>query len=351
MNEHLSEAQIAEYLEGCLTGWDRRAVERHLSSCLVCAEEVGEAFHWLRSQDLLPPRPLYHPIESGLSWLQRLAPLPVWFWHAIVSALIPLSWWLLDLPRQLAWMPNFRYQMVAWLATWVLTIHFVYLQSQLRRFHRLLWASSIELGRIETWQDRYLAPLQGWLRVPWRRAERSEILIPAWWTLLVLTIGAEVLNGWVQPGPRGTVPDMAARVIGFYNLYASTATALGWVLGARYLVGLGRFLWRHPLASVTHEEVRESLRQIVHWWIIVCGVGGTWAMGWSAYQTGHFLHPWVELYSGGLLIFFVAHQWLTWRVLRLPDQDIKWRWRSVIESGVALGPAMSGLVLALAVNW
>lgn len=342
----MTEPEIAIYLEGRFHPWQRRQVERHLTNCPVCTQEVGEAFRLLRSGKLLPPASLYHPLEQWLSELMRLLPLPPWAWHAGLSALTPFLWWLLGLPSRVPWLQEWHAQLIAWLAVWAATTHYVYLQSQLRQFHRLLWESGLDAGEIEGFQQRYLAPMQGWWSFRWPGKRRGEVLLPAGWTLLGLTLLAEGLNQWVQPGARGALADVAARSIGFYNLLAATATGVGWLLGARYLIGLGRFLWRWPVPAAARERVREALRRIVHRWIIVCGGCGAWAMGWSARQIGHWPHPWVEMYSIALLCFLLAHQWLTWQALDVPGRRLLARWQAAVEGGLALAAALSGAVLA-----
>ena len=302
MDGHLTDLELAAYLEGRLEPWQRRRAERHLAACPVCTEAVGKTFRLLRESGELPPPALYHPLEQWLRELGRWLPWPPWAWHAVLSGLIPLLWWLLGLPAQVPWLQDFRYQVIAWLGSWVLTTYFIYLQSRLRRFHDLLWRAGVPLAQIETFQTRYLAPLQGWLRFPWPGKGRRHLVLPAGGTLLVAALLMEGLNQCVQSGPRYTLPDIAARLIGFYMMLATTATAWGGLWGARYFVGLGQFLWQQPLPAEAREPVREAVRQIVHHSIIVAGVCVTWAVGWSVRQAGFWPHPWVEMHSAVLLV-------------------------------------------------
>lgn len=97
MNEHVTEPETAFFLEGRLSPWQRRRVERHLALCLACAAEVGETFGWLRTEGLLPPQSLYHLARR----LERAdAPLVVVIGPARPGAVGPvLGPWVADLAR------------------------------------------------------------------------------------------------------------------------------------------------------------------------------------------------------------------------------------------------------------
>lgn len=90
--EHLSETMIATAVEGNLAPWERRRVLRHLAICPRCMAEWAQGHRLLQEAGMLPPMPLYHPLERALGWLGLLAPLPPWVWHAILVALTPLLW-------------------------------------------------------------------------------------------------------------------------------------------------------------------------------------------------------------------------------------------------------------------
>lgn len=99
----LNEVQLASYLDGTVSGWGRRRVERHLATCERCRGEVSLLVHSQRepSQSVLPEwlarvRGLGEQRASGRSWRWAPAGAAV---AALACSLILGTWLIAYLHR------------------------------------------------------------------------------------------------------------------------------------------------------------------------------------------------------------------------------------------------------------
>ncbi|MBN1139864.1 MAG: zf-HC2 domain-containing protein [Anaerolineae bacterium] len=317
MNEHMTELEIATYLEGRLSPWQRRQVERHLAHCSACGREIGEISRWLREADLLPPRALFHPLElwllSLVSWRRGLGlSKPQVLLHVLFFALTPLLWLALVDVAAIPHLQSPILTLAPWPAALLMTGHFVWLQPKLRQLIAELWQAGAPYQDVEAFQERFLVPLYGWR---WG----------GMWLFLGLGLATTLAN-WVIIPPDSTWEGIKRDVLGLYAVVATMAMYWGWLWGGRLWCGLAR-LWQHEPALVNH-PVSAHARRLASAWVGVAGGSMAWHLAITTQMTS--VRPahqvWGALISLALLSLWSGYAALEWRVGQGRPSSLSWGW-------------------------
>ncbi|MGQ9490635.1 MAG: zf-HC2 domain-containing protein [Anaerolineae bacterium] len=302
--EHLSDETLAAAVEGRLTPKERRRVLRHLAACPRCAEAWAALHALAQHAGTLPPAPLEHPLEQALGWLRAIAPFPAWAWHLLLFGLVPLAWLAAVDAEALPKLGVFRYTLQAWPAAWLMTTHFLWLQSRLRELMEGLWAAGLPAEQVEAFQRRYLAILQGQG-------------VGGIWLFLGLALVASLGNWWLAP-PAQVGEGLKAYGIGFYALWATAAMYWGWVWGGRLWWGLGRLVQAHP--RLRDHPVLARGRRLAAGWVVVAGVSMLWhlLLSMAAPEIHGAARAWGALISLVLLSLWGGYAALEWQLAPRP---------------------------------
>jgi hypothetical protein len=348
---HLSEATLSAAVEGNLAPWERRRVLRHLAACPQCTEEWAALHAMLREANLLPPTLLRHPLEQVLDWLGRIAPLPTWAWQALLATLVYLGWTFAVDMQAVPWLRDPLYTGLPFLGVILITSHLVWLQGQLRQVHVQLWQQGVPRDAVDSVQQRYLAPLQGWVTL--RLAGGRSVILDPRWTLVGLSVLVEISNMLRLPGAvLRTWDNVLAHVIGFYALLTMTAAQWGWLWGGRYLTGLGVLLREQP--SPVPATLAGWVRRLGLGWSAVGSGGVLWYLV-ASMLTGKVNEPgipvWIALISGMQLVLWSGY--LRLELALMPAGGSWQQWLPVMTRlaatlALALGPVM---VLGRILSW
>jgi hypothetical protein len=319
---HLSDERVAAYLEGALPERERAQMERHLAACPGCLRHVAGTAVLLSEADLIPPPPLYHPLEHMLRWFQRWIPLPILGWHIALESLAYLLWaaTVRLAGRPIPWHASARLVLTIWPVLLITTTHMLWLQQRFRALLRDFWRAGVSPDALQL-LERRIAWLQGWP------------LGGVW-----LFVGLEVLNNISNILGSRPVPLEYAKetVIGLYEGLAWLALLWGTVCGG--------FVW-HAVAAMLRDQPAlraspavESARAVALGWVALASVGAT-AYALIATRiavSAAFLYAWATIVTGVLLLLWAGYAHLE---LRLSREGSRSGWQHV-AFGLRLAAAL-----------
>ncbi len=340
---HPTAIQLAGFLEGRLEPWEQARVARHLGSCPDCARTVGEMHRLLAASDALPPARLRHPIERFLAPLRRLAPLPVWGWHAIWMVLIFVGWFALLDPTQIFWLRSPVYMGLSFISVIIVTTHFLSLQQKFRDMPQTMWDEGVPAEEIDVFQARYMAPLLGYFP---NRA-RAFFIQGGWVFIgisLAITLWNHVRFAHAQPGMGDS---WGGVVIGFYNVVAMTSVEWAWGWGGRYLAGLARLLRDHR--ARLSPELLARARTLGFEWTLVSSVSMAWYL-LAAIITGQAREPGLPILAiiVTALLLSLWGGYLTLETLLFSQITV---WRQRLAAGVRMAVSTAAVMGVIAATW
>ena len=262
-SDHLTDEVLAASVEGNLRPAEQHRVDRHLATCPACLERPAALHALLAEAGLLPPALSHHPLERALARLQRIAPWPVWAWHALLFGVTPLLWLVAVDLTAIPWRRSVVGALAAWPAALLMTTHFLWLQPRLRTLLHNLWEAGTPEAEVTAFAHRTLAPLQGW---GWGGG----------WLFVLLTVGGSAFN---QLSMHAVPWEwLKEALLGFYAGLATAAMYWGWLWGGRLWWALARLEGATP-------ALLNRARRLALGWVVVAGG----SMGWHLLLAVHIL--------------------------------------------------------------
>ncbi len=303
---HLSDEEIAGFLEGDLTHEEQMRVDRHIAACQACARDVADTAAILAGVGLLAPPKLFHPLEHLLERLNRRVPLSVLGWHILLETLtyllltVTLGWAGPPLP----WHSTHGKTLWTGLILLVLTTHFLWLQPRLRTLIRDLWRAGASPASLEH-LNRRLAWLQGWP-------------LGGLWLFAAMYLPNNALN--LLSSRPVTWEYAKETLITLYEGFPFVAMLWG--------ASWGGFFWRAIVVS-THAQpemrviaILERARKLALAWVALGSVGAT-AFLFVNIRTAvpaALLWWWVSALVTILLLLWAGYVHLDYRLSRRGDQ-------------------------------
>ena len=307
---HPDAMQLASFLEGWLESWEQARVARHLGSCPDCTRTVAEMRRLLVASDALPPVRLFHPIERFLAPLRRLAPLPVWGWHAIIHGLTPFLWLLLVDPSDLPQLgtPSWTLAMVP--ASVLMTTHFLWMQSWFRSFGQRLWDAGMPREKVDAFLETYLAPLQGYG-------------FGGGWFFAGFGLLFTLSNALLFP-PQRWQPGVIVAVTGLYGLTVTLAMYWGWAWSGRWWYGIAKLSRQHLPDDLLADARKQALIEL-----LVASGTLIWQLAIDLHLQGlqTALRVYGTMMTGVLLSLWLGYALLereVWRRSGRPQLNLAW---------------------------
>ena len=271
ISSHLDALQLASFLEGRLQPRQQVRVMNHLKTCNRCARELAEMRRLLAMADELPPLRLEHPVERFLAPLQRLAPLPAWGWHCILMTLIFIGWFIFIDASQVTWLRNPFYMGLSFISLIIVTAYFLKIQDEFRALHEGLWEEGVPIQEIDSFQNRYLAPIHGFFP----EASNKRFVVEGGWIFIFFSLMIILIDAFRFLPLPGTAWDYwGAVLIGFYNVVNRTGVEWAWLFGSRYFVALARLLQTHR--ERLSSETLTQARMLGFKWVAVSNISMLW---------------------------------------------------------------------------
>jgi len=283
---HFSPLLLAGALEGRLRSWEQKAALEHLARCPECAYGLAETRRLLAANNALPPAAMLHPLEHLLAPLQRLIPMPVWAWHALIHGLTPFLWLLLVDPSALPNLQSPFWTLIIWPATMLMTTYFLWQQSWFRRFGQQLWEAGAHTEDAETLLHDHLEPLQGW------RFGGGRLFF-------VLATLVTALNTILIPSTRWQAAAVVA-VTGFYGLTVTIAMYWSWGWNAWWWLGALRFSKQNPVPT---EMLFHARRQALEA-LLVASIAMIWHLIIALQMEG--VHRALRVYAGVITLLLLS---------------------------------------------
>lgn len=300
---HLTDDEVAAYLDGELSGRERARLGRHLATCPACAHQVAATATLLAEAGLLPPPRIYHPLERLLMRLQLLVPLPLWVLHVLLESLTYFLW-AVTVARFgpiSAWHGTAGRVLTLWPILLATTTHLILLQPRLRDLVRDLWRAGVDERRLRAVRGR-IALLQGWP-------------LGGIWFFVFLDIVNNSLNVVEVGGLSGGY--IRETVIGLYEGLAFLSLVWGTLIGGSVLGALAT-----ALSGASNREtllIARGARLLGLSWVAVVSVGV------AAYLRVAVTFPVSNgFFRGWIVAITLILFWIWYGYARIEWQALRW---------------------------
>lgn len=299
---HLTDEEVAAYLDGELTGRERERLGRHLATCPACARQVAATAALRAEAHLLPPPRIYHPLERLLMRLQRFVPLPLWALHVLLESLAYLLWAVAVARFGLAssWHGTVGRVLTLWPILLATTTHLILLQPRLRDLVRDLWRAGVDERSLGTVQRR-ISLLQGWP------------LGGIWFF-----VGLDVVNNTLNVIEVGGVSwgYVWETLIGLYEGLAFLSLVWGTLIGGSVLGALATALAGAPDGE-TLRIAREARLLALSWVVVVSvGVAAYLRVAVTFPVSTTFFRGWIVAITLILFWIWCGYAQIEWQTLR-----------------------------------
>ncbi len=312
-DRHLTVIDVAALLEGRLSLEEREALLRHVGGCARCSAWLAEAYGVAAAGEALPPVAFYHPLERFLAPLRRVRPWPVWVWHLLLQALIPVLWVLVVDVREVPHLESPFWTFAPWPSSLLMTTYLLWQQGWFRRFARQMWEAGIPALEVELLLRRHLAPVQGW---PYGGG----------WLFVGLGVLMTLSNALLMPAAAWKTT-LVVGLIGLYGAVVTMAMYWSWGWGGWWWYGVAKVLTSYQ------EQARSLLPQArgqALTWLLVASVSMMWHLAVYVHLTR--VHLALRLY-GVIITFLLFSLWSGYVVL---ERALVYEGRGSIHRGWAL---------------